>query len=335
MTSPKRGPIFGIPVFYFNLCGPKHDFQMKLKCLSLAAALLCISAAAQDNTPALPWSRIDHNPVTLGTATAGFADPGTAAWASFRNPAVLGIAPVTLDAAASWAGWMPSSDEGMLSHINAGAAWRFGKMGIAIGASYMPGKEYEIYSITGASEGSFTPKDLQLNLGFGYELISDLSLGVNVRYLKESLTAEDDLSAVAGDIAALYRIGPVTTALGLSNIGTAVKDAAGNSYSLPTSVTIGSTWDAALAEDHALKASVDADCYFSGDFTAALGAQYSFRNMIFARAGYHLATDGAVLPSFLTLGLGVSYAGFALDAAFLTANDVLANSFCLGLRYSF
>ena len=125
-------------------------FDMKLKFLSLAAGmLLTVSAAAQDNTLALPWSRIDHNPVTLGTATAGYADLGAAAWASFRNPAVLGLAPVTLDAAASWAGWMPSSDEGLLSHINAAAAYRFGKMGFAVGASYMPGKEYEVFTLTG------------------------------------------------------------------------------------------------------------------------------------------------------------------------------------------
>ena len=308
---------------------------MKLKFLSMAAALLCISAAAQDNTPALPWSRIDHNPVTLGTATAGFADLGTAAWASFRNPAVLGLAPVTLDAAASWAGWMPSSDEGMLSHINAAAAYRFGKMGFAIGASYMPGKEYEVFTLAGTSDGKFTPKDVQINAGFGMELIEDLSLGVNVRFLKQSLTKDNDYTSFAGDLAAIYKIGPITTALGLSNIGTGIEDAAGNKYDLPTSLTIGSTWDAALADDHGLKASVDADYYFSGDFTAAFGAQYAFKNMIFARAGYHLATDNAVLPSFLTVGLGVSYAGFAFDAAYITANDALGNSFCLGLRYSF
>ena len=311
-------------------------FDMKLKFLSLAAGmLLTVSAAAQDNTLALPWSRIDHNPVTLGTATAGYADLGAAAWASFRNPAVLGLAPVTLDAAASWAGWMPSSDEGLLSHINAGAAYRFGKMGFALGASYMPGKEYEVFTLTGDSQGSFTPKDLQLNAGFGYEILEDLSVGANVRYLKQTLTKDNAYTSFAGDIAAIYRIGDITTSLGLSNIGTSVEAADGTKFDIPTSLTIGSTWDAELAENHGLKASIDADYFFSGDCTAALGAQYAFKKMIFVRAGYHLATDNAVLPSFLTVGLGASYAGFSFDAAYITANDALGNSFCLGLRYSF
>lgn len=309
---------------------------MKLKLVSIAAcALLTVSAAAQDNTIALPWSRIDHNPVTLGMATAGYADLGAAAWASFRNPAVLGMAPVTLDAAASWAGWMPSSDEGMLSHINAAAAYRFGKMGIALGASYMPGKEYEVFTLAGVSEGKFTPSDMQINAGFGYEIMTDLSVGVNVRYLKQTLTKDNDYTSFAGDFAVIYRTGDITTALGLSNFGTGIEDAAGNKYDIPASMTIGTTWDAAIAPDHGLKASVDADYYFSGDFTAVLGAQYAFKNMLFARAGYHLATDHAVLPSFLTVGLGVSYAGLSLDAAYITANDALGNSFCLGLRYSF
>lgn len=303
---------------------------------AVAAALLCLSAAAQgDNTTALPWSRIDHNPVTLGTATAGFADLDAAAWASFRNPAVLGLAPVTLSAAASWASWMPSGDEGAMNHFNAAAAYRFGKMGVAIGASYMPGKEYEVFDLTGAGDGKFTPSDMQLNAGFGIELMTDLSLGANVRYLRQTLTKDNDYTSIAGDIAALYRIGSVTTALGLSNIGTSVEAVDGTKFSIPTSLTIGSTWDAVFAEDHGLKASVDADYFFSGDFTAAIGAQYSFRKIVFVRAGYHIATDDAVLPSFLTLGLGVSYAGVSLDAAYITANDVLGNTLSVGLRYSF
>ena len=309
---------------------------MKLKLLSFAAcALLTVSAAAQDNTPALPWSRIDHNPVTLGMAPAGYADLGTAAWASFRNPAVLGLAPVTLDAAVSWAGWMPSSDEGMLSHINAAAAYRFGKMGIAVGASYMPGKEYEVFTLAGVSEGKFTPSDMQINAGFGYEIMTNLSLGLNVRYLKQTLTKDNDYTSFAGDLAAIYKNGDITSSLGISNLGTGIEDAAGNKFDIPTSLSIGSTWDAAIAPDHGLKASIDADYFFSGDCTAALGAQYAFKDMLFVRAGYHLATDNAVLPSFLTVGLGASFAGFSLDAAYITANKALGNSFCLGLRYSF
>ena len=310
----------------------------KLTSFFAAAALLLTSIpsfAADDPTTALPWSRIDHNPATLGMGTAGYADLGTAAWSSFRNPAVLGIAPVTLSAAASWALWMPSSDEGALHHINAAGAWRFGKMGVALGASYMPGKEYEVYTLTGASEGKFTPKDLQINLGFGYEVMTDLSVGVNVRYLQQNLTENNDYTSFAGDIAAIYKIGDITSALGLSNIGTAIEDAAGNKYNIPTSLTLGSTWDAALAENHGLKASVDADYYFSGECTAALGAQYAFKDMLFVRAGYHLATDHAVLPSFLTLGLGFRYAGFGLDAAYITANKALGNTLTLGLTYHF
>lgn len=305
----------------------------------IAAAALLLSSlssfAADDPTTALPWSRIDHNPATLGMGTAGYADLGSAAWASFRNPAVLGIAPVTLSAAASWALWMPSSDEGALNHFNAAGAYRFGKMGIALGASYMPGKEYEVFTLTGASEGKYTPKDLQINAGFGYEVMTDLSVGVNVRYLSQSLTEDNSYTSFAGDIAAIYKIGDITSSLGISNIGTGIEDAAGNKFDIPTSLTIGSTWDATLAENHGLKASIDADYYFSGDCTAALGAQYAFKDMLFVRAGYHLATDNAVLPSFLTLGLGVSYAGFGLDAAFITANDALGNTLTFGLTYRF
>lgn len=311
----------------------KKSFRLLL--LSAFALTAFNAAAADDPTDALPWSRIDHNPVTLGMGTAGFADTDNAAWASFRNAALTPLTAGSFSAAASWARWMPSSDDGALNHINAGAAYRFGRMGVALGVSYMPGKEYEVFNLTGASEGKYTPKDLQLNAGFGYALTEALSLGANVRYLSSSLTADDSYTSLAGDIAAVYNLGSATVAAGLSNIGTAIEDAAGNKYSIPTSVSLGSTWHAAFEGVHAVKASLDADYFFSGELTAALGAQYSYDNLVFVRAGYHVASEHAVLPSFLTLGLGVSYAGFSLDAAYITANEALGNTLTLGLKYQF
>lgn len=65
------------------------------------------------------------------------------------------------------------------------------------------------------------------------------------------------------------------------------------------------------------------------------GAQYSFKNMLFARAGYHFGTKEAVLPSFATVGLGVRFFGVSLDFAYLTGNDVIGNSMTFGLGYRF
>ena len=43
----------------------------------------------------------------------------------------------------------------------------------------------------------------------------------------------------------------------------------------------------------------------------------------------------AGLPSHLALGLGFQYAGFRLDASFLTASPLLGNTLHVGIGYTF
>ena len=69
--------------------------------------------------------------------------------------------------------------------------------------------------------------------------------------------------------------------------------------------------------------------------TAAAGVQYSFRDMVFARAGYHYGADKAVLPSFASAGLGVKFFGVELNVAYLFASDALGGTMTFGLGYSF
>ena len=114
-----------------------------------------------------------------------------------------------------------------------------------------------------------------------------------------------------------------------------MKSDSGDSFSLPASATIGADWVRQFSDSHGLRLAVDVDCLFSGNVTAAAGAQYSFKNMLFARAGYHFGTKEAVLPSFATVGLGVRFFGVSLDFAYLTGNDVIGNSMTFGLGYRF
>jgi len=57
--------------------------------------------------------------------------------------------------------------------------------------------------------------------------------------------------------------------------------------------------------------------------------------MVFVRAGYHLGTDKAPLPSFATVGAGFKYAGFSLNVAYLTANNIIGNTLTFGLGVTF
>lgn len=63
-------------------------------------------------------------------------------------------------------------------------------------------------------------------------------------------------------------------------------------------------------------------------FTAAAGAEYSFNQLVFARAGYHFSS--AVAPRFASFGLGFAFKGIGLDAAYLLGQT--ANAWTLTLR---
>ena len=85
----------------------------------------------------------------------------------------------------------------------------------------------------------------------------------------------------------------------------------------------------------ALRFAADADVFFTGGVGAALGAQYGWNDMVFARAGFHLGTGKAPLPTYASVGLGVKFVGVHLDVSYLLASKVLGNTLCVGIGYAF
>lgn len=298
--------------------------------LLLASSALC----AQEKVEAFPWSRIDHNPASLGMGSASFADLSSPEWASFRNAAIVPLSGKKLAVATSWTGWMPKAGDGMTNHISAGAAFSFGKSGLSLGASYMPGHPYDVVYESGLSGGVFSPADLQANIGYAFSVNEWLAIGLNGRFLTSKLAPERSYNAFAGDLGAAARFNSITVALGICNLGTQVVSNDGESYPLAASISAGAAWQQSFADIHSVKASLDADYFLAGHFTAAVGVEYCFNKLVSARAGYHLGTAQSALPSFLSLGVGVQFAGFALDVSYITANEQLGNTICAGLRYS-
>ena len=304
-----------------------------------AGLLLSVSAFAAgdpDATPMFPWSRISPDPRVMATGGAGYADAEASAWAPFRNAALLPLsAAKSIEAAFSWTGWMPSAEDGVSNHFGGAASFHFGKFAFGAGMRYLPGKEYEMMNDIGIRVGFFTPSDLEADFGVGYAVTEALSVGANFRYLDSSVSDNESYHSFAGDLSVRYSFGALAVAAGLSNLGTPVKDQAGVSFDIPTSLSLGLVGQKVFNEVHSVTGLVDADYYFSGAFTAAVGARYSFAQIVSLRAGYHFGTSDAVVPSFLSFGAGVSYKGIGLDLAYLTDNEDLAGSLVVGLSYRF
>lgn len=284
--------------------------------------------AAQD---ALPFTRIDRNPVTSAFAGAGAAFPGTAAYGAFGNAALLPFFDGTLDASLSYQRWSPGLAPS--HHVNTGIAYKITpRVGLALGYSLENGASYDVYESPGTPSGIFYPKSHVIALGAGVGISETLSVGVNVRYARDVPAPEQVFGGVSADVFAAFQpLQSLRIAAGVSTLGTRV---AGN-WKQPASARAAVNWGTVLGEEHALAVMADADYYFSGHFSAAAGLQYAWRQMLFARAGYRLAPEGCVIPAHLALGLGFRFHGIGLDVSYLTASSPLGNTLNIGLGYSF
>ena len=301
--------------------------------MALACAI-SINSAFGKNEEGLPFVRIDRNPVSAGMGFAGVASETETAYSSFRNSSVIPFSVERMSAGVSGQIWAPDGVKS--TNFGFGAALKAGeRLGFSIGGAYQMGEEYSLTDETGNTTGTFKPNDMILNGGVGVRIIDNLAAGVNVRYASQKLSEGNSYSAVAADIFLTYRLSDLNVTAGVSSLGSSVKSESGDSFSLPTSAIVGVDWSKAFSESHGGRLAADFDYFFSGKVTAAAGAEYSFKNMLFARAGYHFGTKDAVLPSFATVGLGIRFFGVSLDIAYLTANDILGNTLTFGLGYRF
>lgn len=301
--------------------------------LIVAIAFACISeAASARSSEALSFVRIVRDPVLAGMGFAGTASE--TAYSSFRNSSVIPFAAESLSVGISGQMWAP--DGVRSTNLGFGAAFKAAdRFGFSVGGAYQIGEEYSLTDESGKPAGTFRPGDMILNGGLGVRILDNLAAGANVRYASQKLSEGISSSAIVADIFLTYRLSDLNITAGVSSVGSSVKSESGDSFSLPASATVGVNWAKSLSESHGMRLAADADYFFSGNVTVAAGAEYSFRNMLFARAGYHFGTKDAVLPSFATVGLGARFFGLSLDVAYLTANDVLGNTLAFGLGYRF
>ena len=303
--------------------------------LALCLSVPALNISAKD-TEALPFIRIVRDPASGAMGFAGVASSSSIAYSSFSNPAMIPFFDKTGDIAFSYQNWAPDGVKS--SNFNLGAGFKLfdGRLGFGFGGAFQNGEKYDTFNEAGVMTGSYTPNDMQINLGASSLITKELSFGINLRYAKQSLSHDNaSYETVATDMFIAYRLNEFNFTAGLSSLGSSVKSASDEDFTIPTSATLGAEWHRTLAKEHGIKAVADFDYFFSDNVTAGFGAQYSWKDMVFIRAGYHFGSNKAVLPSFLTLGGGIKHKRIRLDAAWLTGNDAIKNSLSLGLGIMF
>jgi len=284
---------------------------------------------------ALPFTRIDRNPVTSALAGSGSASLGNTAYSAFSNASILPFYTGKMDAAVSTQYWAPSLSFSM--HANVGIACKISpRVGLSAGYAWQGGTMLDQLDEYGQPAGSFFPQDHLAALGLGIGLGEHFSVGVNVRHALQKVTEKERFSGFSGDLFAMYEPnGRLRFTAGVSTLGARLHSSDGASFRQPASAKAGACWSVPFTDAHILSLTADADYYFSGKYSAAAGVEYAWNSTVFVRGGYRYASPGCVIPSHLGLGLGVNIFGFHLDISYLTASPSLGNTFSAGLGYRF
>ena len=304
-----------------------------MKKLAYIAGALMLLIPALSGAQSLSYVAADSDAASLGMAGANLTQTGSVANASFYNAAVIPFSESKMDYAAGYTMWQPSAASSNI--INAAGAININqKFGIAVGLQYGMNQAYDITDASGSVKGQFKPSDMHINAGFAYRFRPFLSLGANVGYATSKLAEGYSYGALAADVFAMAKFGGVKVTAGVANIGTSVTSKSGAKFCLPGSVALGAGYETSFADVHSVDVALDADYYFSGGFAAALGAAYTFDDLVSVRAGYRYGGKSPV-GSFASVGVGGKFMGIKLDVAYLIGSDAFKNTLALTLGYAF
>lgn len=297
-------------------------------------SLLLIPVAA--SSQALSYVAADMDAASLSMAGANVTETSSVANAAFTNAAAIPFFGAKADVSAGYTLWQPSAAQ--VNAVNVAGAYNIKeKFGVAVGFRYGMNPAYQITNESGAGKETFSPSDIQANVGLAWRFLPYLSVGANIGYASSTLAKGYSYGALTSDIFVMSKFSDFKVALGVSNLGTKVKTASKAAFSLPTSVTLGAGYDKVFAQKHGVGVNLDADYYLAGSaVAAAVGAGYTYDDMVSVKAGYRYGGD-SVLPSFASVGVGVKYFGAKLDLAYLiaTGDSPLKNTLAISLGYTF
>ncbi|MBR4822543.1 MAG: hypothetical protein IKZ71_05270 [Bacteroidales bacterium] len=292
--------------------------------LTISAAFAAPAVAQETaSSEAFPIIRYERNPARAAVAGAGTATMiGGSAYAAFGSPCSAVDTVKKIEAAASYAKWAPGLSNS--NNLVAGASFRLNRK-LALSVGYA-GQTLSSINVNGQD---YTPKDMIIAGAVSFALGKSLSVGASVNYAKSELFEDTSISGTAFDLMLSYRRDAFGVAGGVRSLGGKI----GNS-SLPTSALVSGGYSIP-AGPVVLNLVADADYYFSGNWSAAAGAEASVMSLVQVRAGYRFSSEHAVIPSHLSLGVGLTLGPAALDVTYLTASEYLDSTIMGGVRIRF
>lgn len=267
-----------------------------------AAWMLLVPAAAKSQS---------FNPFIL----SGRADRLATGDLSFLTP---DLQAGSVDAALSYGRWLPGEMPYGALQASGFLALRDG-FGIRFDYRSNAFSAFEAFDGQGNSSGQVRPTEMRFLAGVSFRLNEHLFVDVNGKYLSAAVSALSlHAKAFAGDLAVSYANGGLTLGLKAADLGTKY-DYGKTAWPLPARILAGGSYGMEVADGHTVTAGADLGYIFPkaySSFTATAGVQYAWKQLFFARAGYHHSS--AIAPRFAAFGAGVLFHGVGLDGAWLT-----------------
>lgn len=297
----------------------------------ISAVLSSILISTLTYGQAMVYSRFNNDPASA--AAAGSTMLSSTQLTVFNNMSLL---PFSEDGGAAGLSFHNTGEPNTTMFTASGSMKIGDKLGIGLAGTYGACSAYSGISSSGSSTGEFIPKEFKLGGGISYEIIDNISAGLTICYLNETLTYNNKYGAITADLSVSAKLSDdILASAGAKALGSGVKSEDGTSYQLPSSAFAGILWDKELGQSSSLKVTADADLFFKDGISVSAGAEYGIRNMAFIRTGFRYGGN-TVLSSCASAGLGFRISGIRLDFAFVAGmGQIKSNGILAGLGYSF
>ncbi|MGL5683346.1 MAG: PorV/PorQ family protein [Marinifilaceae bacterium] len=242
-------------------------------------------------------------------------------------------------AGVSWMPWMPNLMSGMGIYSAAGNFRVASKHGVAFGyrGFYMP--QFPITNMDGVVLRQEKPRDFTIDAGYCYAITPRLIIGLNAHFISSKIAeyaAMSRANAFAIDIDLLFHASNWTVGLAMKNWGTQLRYSNVNS-DLPSALQLSATRNYVFCRKHMLKGNVGIQYrvqpqQFSG-IEGGAGLEYSYKELLFFRGGYHFGQEDKTSPCYGTLGAGINIKMIQLDAGYIIAknSNPMHKSYCFSM----
>ncbi len=334
---------------------------MKVFCTILFTLHLFLSVKAQTpETLSIPPDARSSGMGDIGLATS--PDAVSQHW----NVAKYAYASAKGSIALSYTPWLRSITDDMNLFYLSG----YGIIGQqAISASLRYFSMGEVNVANWEMSRNFLPNDVAFDIGYSRRFDEWFSLGLAFRYISTHYQTHDAnltlkaANAFAADFGAYFRLPAAknewTLGVAFTNIGTKIDIGDGLSVFLPMNLGIGTQYTWSLPKENILHIALDINkplvpqnnenagvvaglfSSFGNSFnqiTFSGGAEYSYQEKLFFRAGYYYNSPQAGGRSHATVGAGICFYNINLDCSYLIATgsaNALKNTFRITLGYTF